>query len=151
MMIVETWASLRSSGSLISRRNDNMRRRILATFTAAFLLGVVLLPLIPAVQGRARQLWYRMTLPSVVPVFSNGQYQGSYIGGKWRSYRQELESLPVPIHERFDQTVKELEAKAHSDCQGHSYDLCVSDENKELAAVKAMKELDCGVLEQKKR
>jgi hypothetical protein len=92
-----------------------------------------------------------MTLPSVVPVFSNGQYQGSYIGGKWRSYRQELESLPVPIGDRFDQTVKELETKVHGDCQGYNYDPCLSDENKELAAVRAMKELDCGVLEQKKR
>ncbi len=128
-----------------------MRRRIFAAVAAVVLLGAVLLPLIPEVQGRARQLWYTWTLPKVVPVFNNGQYQGSYVGGKWRSYRQELESLPVPIDKRFDQTLKELDAKVHEDCQGHSYDPCLSDENKELAAVKAMKELDCGVLEQEKR
>jgi hypothetical protein len=126
-----------------------MRRRIFAAVAAVVLLGVVLLPLIPAVQGRARQLWYTWTSPRVVPVFSHGQYQGSYVDGNWESYRQELERFP--IHERYDQTMKDLHDRAQKDCQGQNFDPCLADQKKALAAVQAMKDLDCGVLEQKKR
>ena len=140
---------MRPIESDISGRNGNMRRKVFATVAAVVLLGVVLLPLIPAVQGRARQLWYTWTLPSVVPVFSHGEYQGSYVGGKWQSYRQELEKLP--IHEHHDQAMKELGDRAQKDCHGQNFDPCLADQKKALAAVRAMKDLDCGVLEQKKR
>lgn len=90
-----------------------------------------------------------------MPVFSNGQYQGSYINGKWVGYqqepREELEKLP--IYEHFDQAMLDLKVDAQIDCESNdsSYDRCLFDARRELDALSRMKELDCGVLQQKKR
>lgn len=124
-----------------------MHRKVFVSVAMMVLLGAVLL--VPAVQKRLGSNGTHGQSPRVVPVFSHGQYQGSYVDGKWQTYREELEKLP--IHDRYDQTMKELNGKAQQDCQGQNYDPCVADEKKALAAVKAMEELDCGVLEQKKR